>query len=102
MALVVQDSGLQASQMAQAIWEADVFRLQEVDATQAQALLKDVQVVAMITIPADFSQRVQAHQAATVNVRLIFRRAYAALMKQKGWTDPDILMEQATLQVPAN
>jgi hypothetical protein len=38
----------------------------------------------------------------TVNVRLLFRRAFYELMKQKGWNDPDILMEQETLHVPAN
>ncbi|MEO8612331.1 MAG: hypothetical protein ABI690_30830 [Chloroflexota bacterium] len=38
----------------------------------------------------------------TVNVSLIFRRAFADLMQQKGWNDPDILMEQNNLQVPAN
>ncbi len=40
--------------------------------------------------------------AATVNVRLIFRRAFAQLSQQKGWNDPDILMEHETLQIPAN
>ena len=68
VALVVQDSGPQGLQMAQAIRDADVFRLQEVDAARAQALLKNLDVVAVVTIPAGFSQRVQAQQAATVNV----------------------------------
>jgi ABC-2 type transport system permease protein len=54
--------------MAQAIRDADVFRLQEVDASRAQTLLKNLDVVAVVTIPAGFSQRVQAHLAATINV----------------------------------
>ncbi len=40
--------------------------------------------------------------AVSVNVRLIYRRAFYALMQQKGWDDPDILMEHATLQLAAN
>jgi ABC-type multidrug transport system permease subunit len=68
VALVVEDSGPQGTSMAQSIRDANVFRLHEVDAVRAQALLKNLDVVAVVTIPAGFSQRVQAHQAATVNV----------------------------------
>ncbi len=68
VALVVLDRGPQGAQMAQAIRDADVFRLQEVDASQAQTLLKDLDVVAVVTIPADFSQRLVTHQATTVDV----------------------------------
>jgi len=68
VALVVQDSGPQAARIAQAIRDADVFRLQEVDAARAQVLLRNLDVVAVVSIPAGFSQRVQAHQAATVDV----------------------------------
>jgi ABC-type transport system involved in multi-copper enzyme maturation permease subunit len=45
-----------------------VFRLKEVDAAQAQVLLKNLDVVAVVTIPADFSQRLQAHLGTTVDV----------------------------------
>jgi ABC-type multidrug transport system permease subunit len=68
VALVVQDSGPEAVRIAQAIRDANVFRLQEVDAAQAQVLLKNLDVVAVVSIPAGFSQRVVAHQAATVDV----------------------------------
>ena len=68
VALVVQDSGPQGLQMAQAIRDANVFRLQEVDATRAQTLLKNLDVVAVVTIPEGFSQGVQSRQAVTVNV----------------------------------
>ena len=68
VALVVLDSGPQGAQIAQAIRDADVFRLQEVDEARAQALLKNLDVVAVVTIPADFSQRLQAHQGTTVDV----------------------------------
>jgi ABC-2 type transport system permease protein len=68
VALVVQDSGPQGKQIAQAIRDANVFRLQEVDAARAQMLLKNLDVVAVVSIPAGFSERVQAGQAATVDV----------------------------------
>ena len=57
VALVVEDTGTQGALIAQAIRSADVFRLHEVDATQAQTQLKAVDVVAIVTIPADFTAR---------------------------------------------
>ena len=68
VALVVQDSGAQGRLIAQAIRDADVFRLREVDASQAQALLHNLDVVAVVTIPAGFTGRVQAHQPAAIEV----------------------------------
>jgi len=68
VALVVQDRGPEGAKIAQAIRGANVFRLQDVDAAQGQALLNNLDVVAVITIPADFSQRLQAHQGTTVDV----------------------------------
>jgi hypothetical protein len=40
-----------------------------------------------------------AQSAATVHVRLIYRRAYRALSDQKGWAVPDILMAEDTIQI---
>src|SRR5271157_4944058 len=68
VALVVQDRGPEGAKIAQAIRGANVFRLQDVDAARGQALLNNLDVVAVITIPADFSQRLQAHQGTTVDV----------------------------------
>ena len=68
VALVVEDTGAQGTQIAQAIRVADVFRLHEVDAAQAQAQLRNLDVVAIVTIPANFSVRLQAHQPAQVDV----------------------------------
>ncbi len=39
--------------------------------------------------------------AAGVDVQLVFRRAFQELAQQKGWDDPDILMERATLELAA-
>ncbi len=36
----------------------------------------------------------------TVEVQLIFRRAFYELIQQKGWDVPDILMEHTTLVLP--
>jgi hypothetical protein len=41
-----------------------------------------------------------ANGPATIEVRLIFRRAFQQLMEWKGWTDPDIVMEAETVVVP--
>jgi hypothetical protein len=38
--------------------------------------------------------------ATTVEVRLVYRRAYQQLAQWKGWNDPDILMAQQTIQLP--
>lgn len=37
---------------------------------------------------------------ASVEVTLLFRRAFKALTDQKGWNTPDIVMEERTIQVP--
>jgi ABC transporter DrrB family efflux protein len=68
VALVVQDTGPQGIQLAQAIEAADVFRLHKVDAAQAQILLQNLDVVAVITIPPDFTRRAQAGETAPVEV----------------------------------
>ncbi len=66
----MQDTGPRAAQVADAIRAADVFRLHETDAAQAAALLKNLDVVAVITIPPDFSQRLAAGQPAPVDVTI--------------------------------
>lgn len=70
VALVRLDNGPAAIQMAQIFHDADVFRLQDVDAQQAKAMLQNLDVVAVVTIPADFSQRVQAHDSSPVDVTI--------------------------------
>jgi hypothetical protein len=39
-------------------------------------------------------------EPVTVEVRLLFRRAYIELLDQKGWDVPDILMEEKQLHLP--
>ena len=38
---------------------------------------------------------------ATVNVKLVYRIAFQQLMEWKGWTDPDIVMQEMTIDLPA-
>ncbi len=68
VALVTLDHGVKGQQMTQIIHNADVFRITDATPEQAQALLNNVQVAAIITIPADFTQRVNAHQNAPIIV----------------------------------
>jgi len=68
VALVVQDPGPQATRIGQALRAADVFRLQEVNASRAETLLKNLDVVAIVTIPGDFGSRLEDHQPALVDV----------------------------------
>ena len=56
--------------MSQIIHSADVFRVTDASPAQAQRLIKDLRVAAVITIPADFSQRVATHQPAPVDLEI--------------------------------
>jgi hypothetical protein len=38
-------------------------------------------------------------EAVRVSAELIFRRAFRKLMDQKGWSDPDLIMETATVEL---
>jgi len=63
------------------------------------------QVVSDNRIPALASERSRyaflapVDGPANVEVRLVFRRAFKALMDQKGWDDPDIVMAEKTISV---
>ena len=62
-------------------------------------IVEDTRLAAMATDTTRYSFDLPASQAATVNVRLVFRRTFQKLMELKGYTDPDILMEKETVQV---
>ncbi|HVB72270.1 MAG TPA: ABC transporter permease [Ktedonobacteraceae bacterium] len=68
VALVTLDAGAKGQQMAQIFHNADVFRITDATPAQAQALLDNINVVAIITIPADFTQRVNTHANAPIDV----------------------------------
>ena len=68
VALVTLDHGPKGIQMQQIFHNADVFRITDAGPQQAQALLNNIDVVAVITIPADFTQRIKVHESAPIDV----------------------------------
>jgi ABC-2 type transport system permease protein len=68
VALVTLDRGPKGTQMQQIFHDADVFRITDTTPQEAQELLRNVLVVAVITIPVDFTQRVAAHESSPVEV----------------------------------
>ncbi len=70
VALVTLDSGPKGQQMQQIFHQADVFRITDATPAQAQGLYNNIQVIAIITIPADFTQRVDAHDPSPIIVNV--------------------------------
>jgi hypothetical protein len=66
------------------------------------SVVDDTRLAALATDTTNYVFHAPAGVEITVNVRLIFRRAFYELMQQKGWNDPDILMEHQTIQVPTH
>jgi ABC-type multidrug transport system permease subunit len=69
VALVVADQGPVAQQMAQALQDAQVFRLTVTDATTARHLYDTLEVVAIVTIPANFDLEVESGEQAPILVQ---------------------------------
>jgi len=82
--------------------------------TPTAAYWRPVKIVADTRIPAFGTDRsrytfdlpagssgAEGAGGATIEARLVFRRAFQKLMEQKGWTDEDVLMEQARVEVKA-
>jgi ABC-2 type transport system permease protein len=70
VALVTLDQRAKGLQMEQIFHQADVFRITDATSAQAQKLYNDVQIVAIITIPADFTERVDQHDPSPILVRV--------------------------------
>lgn len=70
IALVTLDQSSRGQQMQQIFHDADTFRVTDATPAQAQALFKEIRVVAVITIPADFTRRVEAHQQTPIDVQV--------------------------------
>ena len=68
VALVRLDNGPKGIEMAQIFHSADVFRITDATPQQALSLYNTIQVVAIITIPANFTQQVDAHASAPITV----------------------------------
>jgi hypothetical protein len=65
-------------------------------------LVEDTRLAAFATDASEYAFAAPAEGPITVEACLIFRRAFYQLMAQKGWDDPDIVMEQeaVVLTVP--
>lgn len=62
-------------------------------------IIEDTRLPAMATDTTTYSFDLAAGNGATVRVKLVFRRAFQELAQQKGWTDPDIIMAEETIQL---
>ena len=63
-------------------------------------LVSDNRLAAFATDTSRYRFTAPAEGQATVQVTLLFRRAFKLLMDQKGWNTPDIAMEQQTVKLP--
>jgi ABC-2 type transport system permease protein len=70
VALVTLDQGARGQQMAHIIRQANLFRVSDATPAQAQALYQNLDVVAILTIPANFTQAVDAHTPAHIEVQI--------------------------------
>jgi hypothetical protein len=59
-------------------------------------LVSDTRLAAMATDVSQYTFAAPPTGDITVEVRLIYRRAFQQLMEWKGWTDADIVMEKET------
>lgn len=62
-------------------------------------IIEDTRLPAMKTDTTRYTFSLPAGKIAEVKIRLLFRRAFQQLAELKGWSDPDILMEEATIRV---
>ncbi len=63
-------------------------------------LVSDNRIAAFATDETVYAFAAPAAGAVSVEVTLLFRRAYKTLMDQKGWDVPDIVMANSKLSVP--
>jgi ABC-2 type transport system permease protein len=69
-AVVMNDHGPYAQQFYQAMSEAHSFRLQQNSLQEAEAQLYGGHIVAVVTIPAEFDQRIQQKQPVQIGVQI--------------------------------
>ncbi len=62
-------------------------------------VVEDSRLAALATDSTQYTFDLPAGVAGQVNVKLFFRRTFQEIAQQKGFTDPDILMETATIPV---
>jgi hypothetical protein len=64
-------------------------------------IVEDNRIAAMATDTTTYTFAAPSDRAVTIRVKLLYRRSFYVLQQQKGWNDPDILMENATIELPA-
>jgi hypothetical protein len=64
------------------------------------SVVEDSRLAPMATDTTSYTFAATDSENVTVHVRLLFRRAFYELAQQKGWSDPDILMEEAIIELP--
>jgi ABC-type multidrug transport system permease subunit len=69
-AVVMNDQGPYAQAFYDAMSHAHSFRLQQTSAAEANQLITQGRIVAVVTIPADFDARLQQNQPVQVGVRI--------------------------------
>src|SRR5579859_5275853 len=69
-AVVMEDGGPYAQQFYQAMDGAHSFRLQKASASEARKLFQAGQIVAVVTIPADFDAKIEQKQPVQVRVEI--------------------------------
>jgi hypothetical protein len=62
-------------------------------------LVEDTRLAAFATDVSHYAFVAPDSGSVTIQARLVFRRAFQQLMEWKGWNDPDVLMEEATIVV---
>lgn len=62
-------------------------------------IVEDTRLAALENDVSRYVFRAPTDGPITVDVRLVYRKAFQQLMEWKGWDDPDIVMEEATLQI---
>lgn len=70
VAIVQLDHGRSGAMMQQILQRANAFTAVDATPQQAQELFEKAQVVAVITVPADFTQRNQLHQPTAIAVKI--------------------------------
>lgn len=63
------------------------------------SIVEDTRLPAFATDISRYTFTAPAKGQATIEARLVFRRAFQKLMEQKGWDVPDILMEEEKIVV---
>jgi hypothetical protein len=66
------------------------------------SIVADTRLAAFATDTSRYTFAAPANGAVTVEAHLVFRRAFQKLAEQKGWNDPDIVMEEEKIVVPAD